>query len=213
MLPAALKTLTVPLVLGSGSATRATILRELGLNFQVQKPDIDEKAIRFEDPAELVLALGFAKAAAMLEGDRGVALRNSNAFLITGDQVVVCNGCILEKPESEAEARNFIASYGSHAPSTVGSCVISDAVSGRQWHTVDTATVKFAPIPTATVDELVAEGEIFYCAGGLMVEHRLVQPHILSMDGSMDSIMGLCKESVVRLLGEAIKAREEGAAS
>ena len=87
LLPAALKTLTVPLVLGSGSASRAAILRELGLKFDIQKPDIDEKAIRFDDPAELVLALGLAKAAAMLEGARGDALRKSRALLITGDQV------------------------------------------------------------------------------------------------------------------------------
>ena len=47
--------LATPLILGSGSATRQAILREIGFTtFDIVKPDIDEKAIRFEEPAELV---------------------------------------------------------------------------------------------------------------------------------------------------------------
>ena len=200
----------VPLVLGSSSATRqAILLRELDLTFTVAKPGIDEKAIRFEDPTELVLALGKAKAAALLEGERGAQYRQDGALIITADQVVVCEGQILEKPEDEAEARRFISRYGTSPPSTVGSCVVTDALSGSQWHTVDEAKVVFAPIPAATVDALVAEGDIFYCAGGLMVEHSLVQPHVQRMEGSMDSVMGLCKASVTRLLGEALASRSD----
>jgi septum formation protein len=50
------------------------------------------------------------------------------------------------------------------------------------------------------VDALIAEGEVFWCAGGLMVEHSLVQPHVTRMDGSLDSVMGLDKRLVLRLL-------------
>lgn len=209
MLPALQALSTVPLILGSGSATRQAILKEMGLSFTVAKPGIDEKAIRFDDPKELVLALGVAKAKALLEGERGEQYRSDGAIIITADQVVVCNGKILEKPEDEAEARQFISSYGSNPPSTVGSCVVTDAKTGQQWHTVDTATVIFDPIPEATVDALVAEGEIFYCAGGLMVEHALVQPHVTRMEGSIDSVMGLRKASVESLLGQALSARKE----
>ena len=64
MTAAMLSVASVPLILGSGSASRAAILRELGLRFEVHKPDIDEKVIRFTYPTELVMALGRAKAAA-----------------------------------------------------------------------------------------------------------------------------------------------------
>lgn len=195
----------LPIILGSGSQTRQAILRECGLKFDIIKPDIDEKAIRFDDPSQLVLALGVAKAAAILERTRG-----TDALIITADQVVVAmGGRILEKPESEAEAREFISSYATQAPQTVGSCVVTDAVSGQQWSAVDTATVHFRPIPESTVDALIAEGGVFSCAGGLMVEHALVQPHVERMDGSMDSIMGLCKSTLTRLLDEACSARED----
>lgn len=200
-----------PLVLGSSSATRKALMRELGHDFEVQKPEIDEKAIGDrlrDDPEQLVLAIGKAKAAKLLAAD-GLAARG--AFLLTGDQVVVCGGKILEKPEDEAEARRFIGSYGTTPPSTVGSTVVTDSISGAQFMCIDRATVHFEPIPAASIDALVAEGEVFYCAGALMVEHELVQPHVVRMEGTIDSVMGLCKASVTRLLGEAVAAREAAA--
>lgn len=35
-----------------------------------------------------------------------------------------------------------------------------------------------------------------------MVEHPLVVPHVVSMEGGLDSVMGLRKESVVKLLSQ-----------
>lgn len=205
--------LTVPrdlpkIVLGSASRTRRDILTALGITFEVEKPDIDEKAIRHPDVETLVLTLGRAKAAALLEGERGERLRREGAWILTGDQVVVCAGEVLEKPEDEAEARRFIGAYATNSPSTVGSAVLTDASSGQQWETVFKATVHFLPIPEETVDELVREGEIFYCAGGLMVEHPLVQPHVRSMEGSMDSVQGFDAASVCGLLQKAAAARK-----
>ena len=60
------------------------------------------------------------------------------------------------------------------------------------------------------MDALIAEGSVFYCAGGLMVEHELVTPHVERLEGEMDSIMGLCKATALRLIGEAVSAREGG---
>lgn len=40
-----------------------------------------------------------------------------------------------------------------------------------------------------------------------MVEHPLVQPHLKRIDGTQDSVMGLKKETVARLLEEALEMR------
>jgi septum formation protein len=63
--------------------------------------------------------------------------------------------------------------------------------------------IHFNAIPPASVDVLIEEGEVFWCAGGLMVEHPLVVPHVTKMEGGQDSVMGLSKETVMRLLCEA----------
>lgn len=112
-------------------------------------------------------------------------------------------GRILEKPESEDEARAFIAGYAISPPSTVGSVRVTNLGTGTSCQDVDVATVHFNPIPAATVDELLRQGDCMYCAGGLMVEHPLVVPHITRMEGTQDSVMGLSKLLVMRLLLQA----------
>ena len=63
--------------------------------------------------------------------------------------------------------------------------------------------IHFEAIPAAAVDALIEEGEVYWCAGGLMVEHALVAPHVTRMHGSLDSVMGLAKQLLLRLLCQA----------
>lgn len=199
-----------PVWLGSGSSSRLQLMQEIvnaesipyAIDFAGKiSADIDEKAIRCNDPQDLVLALAHAKADAILEKHRDM-LGRDGGFLITCDQVVVHKGNILEKPENEREARAMIAGYAEAPASTVGSTVVTNIKTGKRLEQVDVATITFANsgIPQETVDYLVEEGEIFWCAGGLMVEHPQVQPCIVSMEGDMDAIMGLRKQTVIDLL-------------
>lgn len=197
------------IILGSSSSSRRAILDELaaahGFAYEVATAGIDEKAVREADPRRLVLALARAKAAAIrakLAGGGGPAAGGAG-LLITCDQVVLCEGRVLEKPESEEEARRFIAAYARAPASTIGSTVVTDLATGASWEGLDETEIHFGPIPSASVDALVAEGEVFWCAGGLMVEHPLVQPHVTRMVGTQDAVMGLGKALLMRLLGEA----------
>ena len=54
---------------------------------------------------------------------------------------------------------------------------------------------------------LIEEGDVFWCAGGLMVEHDKVQPYVASIEGGMDAVMGLRKQTVVDLL-QAMRAQQ-----
>ena len=79
------------IILGSQSAGRKKVLEGMGYEFETMSADIDERAIRLEDPVKLTLALAVAKSEALLpkiKNDEGV-------ILITSDQVVVCNGKII----------------------------------------------------------------------------------------------------------------------
>jgi septum formation protein len=64
---------------------------------------------------------------------------------------------------------------------------------------VDTATIHFSPIPDSVIDQLLEEGEVMYCAGGLMVEHPLVLPY-RRIEGTEDSVMGLSLDLLQSLL-------------
>lgn len=41
-----------------------------------------------------------------------------------------------------------------------------------------------------------------YCAGGLMIEHPLVSPYIVRIEGSEDGVRGLSKALLLNLLLE-----------
>jgi septum formation protein len=144
--------------------------------------------------------------------------------ILTGDQVVTCNSKILEKPESVDEAKEFCSRYATFPPSTVGSCILTHLPSGIQVSGVDTATVHFQSSSNSSddssssslsyanqlVDRLLQDGApILSCAGGLMVEHPFVKEYIVRIDGTEDSVMGLSKDLVSRLLRElATKVKE-----
>ena len=176
--------------------------------------------------ASLVTAIAHAKADALLDriaaaadDDGGAAGATSSggggapSLLLCCDQVVLGGAPlrVLEKPRDAAEAREMLAAHSAGACRTVGAAVLADtsrprAPRAERWAGVDVATISFGPFPDGLADELIAEGAVFGCAGGLMVEHALVAPHVRRVDGALDSVMGLCKTRVRGLLAEAAAA-------
>ncbi|EJK63038.1 hypothetical protein THAOC_16326 [Thalassiosira oceanica] len=214
-----------PLLLGSGSFTRKLILGEMGIPYHKIVRPIDEKSIgdrSSDEPADLVLTLAKAKMdhlVAEIQGsgncDGDLPEREGDAtnewIVLTGDQVVTHCGRILEKPESVEEAKRFVAGYAEQPCSTVGSCVLTHLPSGIQVSGVDTATIHFKQtIDGSLVDKLLREeAPILSCAGGLMIEHPLVREHIENIQGTEDSVMGLSKDLVLRLLDELRRSLDD----
>ena len=89
------------LVLASGSAVRATLLRQAGIPFDVQNSRVDEDAIkeRFANSNidELAIKLASAKAVA-------VSTERPDAVVIGADQILSCEGARFDKPRDMNEA-------------------------------------------------------------------------------------------------------------
>lgn len=184
------------LILGSASKWRRQILQQAGYEFSTMSPDIEEKKIRYEDPHQLVLAIAHAKADALLSRILEPAL------LITSDQVVVCHDEIFEKPSSEAEVRRFLHSYQQHEAMTVTAIVVTDTSTGKRVQGVDEVNIIFNSIPEDVINHVIAEGEVFSCAGGFQIENEYgeLNPYIKKIDGDIDSVKGL----PLKLLNELI---------
>lgn len=199
------------IILGSQSQSRHAILREMGYtDFEVVTAGIDEKAIRAPAAEDLVVKLAHAKAEAILAK---LALNPSYTkrgddeppvLLITADQVVVHEGVILEKPGSAEEARRVIRGYTRSPAITVGSILVTNLATGVRVGGVDKAEVYFNEIPDEVIEALLEEGNVFYTAGGLLVEHPLVSPLVEAMVGTMDSVMGMSKELTRSLITQAL---------
>ena len=84
-----------PFILASGSTIRKQILSDHGINFVVQKSEIDEEELKknilnlpFE---ERVIKLASAKA-------KEVSEKNIERYVVGADQMCVCNGRVFNKP-------------------------------------------------------------------------------------------------------------------
>ena len=207
------------LILGSQSASRKAILSGLGVPFTVCVAGIDEQAIRRDTPEELVLALARAKADAILARLRAPsapALPSDTAqqrtpLLITADQVVVHDGVIREKPHDKAQAVSFIRGYSGSSAKTVGGICVTNVLTGAAAASLDVAQVFFRSIPEEVITALVEDGSCLHCAGGLQVEHPLVQPYVHRFDGPMDSIQGLGVDVLAQLLTQVAEGRTSDA--
>jgi septum formation protein len=212
-----------PLLLGSASFTRKQILKEMGINYHPVVRPIDEAAIgnrRTDEPVDLVTKLAQAKmdhlVQQILSGecdddlpDSSNASNREEWIVLTADQVVVNDGHILEKPSDADEAKRFAARYAETGRvQTVGCCCVAHVPSRTTVRSPFVATVHFDVDMSRRqadqlVDDLIAAGApVLSCAGGLMVEHPLVQQYITKIDGAEDSVLGLSKETVRRLLQE-----------
>jgi septum formation protein len=172
------------------------MLESMGYVVEVMSCDIDEKAVRRDEPNELALALAHAKADAIVPNVTGPAI------LITYDSVAIWGGTVREKPESEAEARQFLADYQVQPVQSASAVVVTDIGIGKRIDGVDNAETHFKAIPPEAVDGLIADGCVFGCAGGFCVQHPLFEPWIEKIVGEKESVAGLPITLTKRLLSE-----------
>jgi len=182
------------IILGSESKGRKSVLEDMGYAFEVMYARINEKAIRFEDPKELTLALARAKADAIHPRIKEPVL------LITSDQVVVCDGVVREKPENEEQAREFLQSYGKHPAETVTAVLVMNTKTGERAEGVDIAKVWFRPIPKNIIEKAIVNEDIRNCAGGFSIIDPLLKKFIVRIEGERESIIGLPKKLTKELM-------------
>lgn len=182
------------IILGSQSYGRKAVLEKMGYTFEVMPANIDEKAIRFEDPAVLTLALANAKADALL-----LKIKEP-VILITSDQVVVCNGKILEKPTDEKEAQENLELYALYPAETVTSVVAVNTSSGERIGGTDVAKIWFSSIPKKVINEYIATKDPFLHAGSFDHEHQLLAPYVKSIEGEPESVTGLPRKLTEKLI-------------
>src|SRR3954467_7093088 len=88
-------------VLASSSPRRRELLRNAGLDFEIQSADIPEVHIPGEDPLAFATRLATAKADA-------VAIHRPNDFVLGADTIVIIHDEILGKPANASDAARML---------------------------------------------------------------------------------------------------------
>ena len=87
------------LVLASASTSRARILRDAGVPFEVQPARVDEETVKTSGGDGAAVAVKLAELKALR-----VSSAHPDALVLGADQVLVCDGKLLSKADTRAEA-------------------------------------------------------------------------------------------------------------
>ena len=94
----------ISVVLASGSATRASVLREAGVSFSIHGATIDEAVVKNSMRASDRSALDTAQALSDLKASQ-VSSNYPEALVVGGDQILACGADWLDKPKNLTGAR------------------------------------------------------------------------------------------------------------
>ena len=186
------------IILGSQSKCRQNVLKRMGYDFSVMSADIDEKSIRHENPADLVLLIAQAKTDVLLSKIQ------EPAILITSDQIILFNGQIREKPVDEQQAYEFLKTSHLHPVETVGAMVVTNTQTGKSVHGLQKGRVYFKPISEGVILSHIKSGGALRGAGGFIIDDPIFAPFIEKMEDSMDNVMGLDSELIEKLIQEVL---------
>ena len=151
------------LVLGSGSASRRSLLARLSIPFLVVHPDIDESPLDGEAPDRLVLRLSEHKA-------RAVGARVGAGLVIGSDQIALLDGTVLGKPGCHANnVAQLAMASGRWLEFRTGVAVL-DTASDRIQSDVVPFAVRFRTLTAGEIEAYVSRERAYDCAGGFRAE-------------------------------------------
>ncbi len=184
-------------MLASASPARLSLLRAAGLDPEVMVSGVDERAVAEAPPAQLVVTLAEAKAAAVADRLAG----GPPALVVGCDSLFELDGQVFGKPCSAAEAaRRIRAMRERSGVLRTGHCLI-DTAARRRATGVAVTRVTFGAMTDAEVDAYVATGEPLGVAGSFTLDGRSAV-FVEGIEGDHSNVIGLSLPLLRRLLAE-----------
>ncbi len=189
-----------PIILASGSAIRAQILKQAGLEFEVISRPVDEAAIK---EGLLDQKTPLKDIADALAEAKSVRVSRQHAGLVIGaDQIMVMDNVLYDKPANMEEARERLWNMRGKTHSLIGAVVISE--NGRPvWRHMSKTRLTVRTFSSAFLDEYLRfEGEaVLKSVGAYRFEGRGSQL-FSKVEGDFFSILGLSLLAVLDYLRE-----------
>jgi len=129
-----------PLILASGSKTRARMLRGAGVAIEIVVPAIDEPELMASLNASGATTSRVAEVLAEMKAQR-VAPRFPGRFVLGCDQMLECDGLWLDKPIDRYNARDQLRMLRGKSHSLI-TCAVLVRDEERLWHHTDRAQLR-----------------------------------------------------------------------
>nr|WP_299131485.1 Maf family protein [uncultured Amaricoccus sp.] len=146
--------MTSPLILASRSRSRADLLRQAGVEIEIAPALVDETAVKAGMAAEGAAARDVADTLAEFKARR-VSAREPGRVVLGADQVLVCEGRMLDKPQDLAEAREHLAFLRGKTHELLSAAVIYE-LGAPVWRHVGRAQMMARPFSDGFLDDYIA---------------------------------------------------------
>jgi septum formation protein len=176
------------LVLASRSPQRRAILEQLGVDFSVQAPEVEE--LEAGPPQEVALENAYRKAAA-------VAGEGSGGLVLGVDTVVSLGLRMYGKPGDAAQARDTLRALSGRRHVVIsGLCLIGE--DGRSRTAAESTVVEFRALDDPLIDWYVSSGEWRERAGGYAIQGR-GGALVARIEGDFLNVVGLPVPALLEL--------------
>lgn len=179
------------LVLASGSPRRADLLRQMGLDFDVEPAHVDETRFPGEEPERYVQRVARAKAEAIAAPGK---------LVVAGDTAVVFEARVLGKPAHPEEARSMLRRLQGTTHEVFTAIAVATFTDGLDVRSlVDIAEVEMEPMTLDEIADYVNTGEPLDKAGAYALQGRATR-FVAGVTGQPTTVIGLPAHLLARLV-------------
>ncbi len=180
------------LILASASPRRLELLKQIGINpDKIFPADISETPYKDEQPMPYVKRMAEEKALEIYKDHK-------NALILASDTIVVLGKRILQKAETEEEARKFLELLSGRRHKVI-SAVSLICPKGKITNKLVTSVIKFKRLSEDEITEYLASNEWQDKAGAYAIQ-GLAAKYISFISGSYSNIVGLPLHETAKLL-------------
>ncbi|MBX9768994.1 MAG: Maf family protein [Bdellovibrionales bacterium] len=187
------------LILASQSPRRRELLEKAGFRFLVRSMKISETLDENLNLNDAIRGLAGQKARALLESDQ---LPSEGEFLIlASDTLVILGGEVLGKPETPAQAEEFLGRLSGKTHEVKTAIYLHDTVTGKFLSQIETSRVTFRTLSKGEIRDYVSTGDPMDKAGAYGIQGAGGK-FISHLEGNVDNVMGLSVELVKKMIAE-----------
>lgn len=183
-----------PLILASSSPQRQRYFQELGLEYSVYPPEIDEDLLPEEEPQNFVRRMAEEKCRAVME-------HFPDSWVVAADTVVCLAGSVFGKPQDQADAVSMLMRLSGQEHWVQTGICLACCRAGVVAVRVVRSRVVFSPFSEDVAWAYVATGEPLNKAGAYGIQGKgacLVR----EIWGSYTNVVGLPLAELLALLEE-----------
>ncbi len=183
----------------SRSPQRRAILEQLGVDFRVEAPEVEELATG--EPRRLVRENALRKVRAVGSQSPGAA----GERVLAADTAVVLDGRVFGKPRDEAEAETFLRRLSGRTHEVMSGIALSEPGGGERSD-VAVTRVRFRRLEQPDLAWYLGTGEWRERAGAYAIQGRgaaLVE----EIEGDYWNVVGLPVAALLRLVPDLLEGR------